>query len=677
MTDNFSACSLSVIVGNKPTLCSPLTLSAFKNGISVPLSKTLHPNNGLRSYTQFDETVRLVMHYDIPFDKTIQNVVTLLQAHTTACFDTEKEKKLVFWTRQLELLLQKQFSTNDYCFALQSYPKCNYEQLRDFLVLPCKRKLQYITSSIDKDRVLWETSNKVQTLQQKNVFLLVDEVQIHRTVSFPGGLLSGMANHNRDCKATSILITSKPQTSRPRKIKDRAARKLARTVVQRPQTFCEELKDDLKVSGIEASKRTISRALRREGLRSCIPHRTPFLQKRHVKSRLKYTNDHLNNPVAFWNSVRGVPGLRKAELPLSVVQSSKAVLRELTERQQRALIKKYPGTGKSICVVTLVRLLVVMGQSVLLAAYTHSALDNIPFKLKEKGVDFLPLGRLSCVHPSLHGHIDETLTATLTDVSQLSDFYASKVSCVVVVCVSRGGGGVYLAWWCVSRVEVVTATCLGPNHVIFTKRRFDVCIVDEAAQVLLPTCLPPLLCADKFVLVGDSQQLLPVVQSSQARCALICRFLARRLPSKGPEHEQDCVQCAGAGRHRPPVYLSDPPVPHERCHNASCKRPHVRWVTCVCPPPSPTPPFSCRDTSQRSGDAPCVVTCWENYNNNPSLVMGCKSVVQSPSDDDDKDFGVSMNEILAKLEKNGVSSEDAMNYGRDYTDTETDRVKNA
>ncbi|KAF2362737.1 hypothetical protein FHG87_006510 [Trinorchestia longiramus] len=167
MTDNFSDCSLSVTVENKPTLCSPLTLSAFKNGIRVPLFKTFHPNNGLRSYTQFDKTVRLVMNYDIPFDKTIQNVVTLLQAHTSACVDTEKEKKLVFLTRQLELLSQKLFSMNDYCFVLQSYPKCNYEQLRDFLVLPCK---QYITSSIDKDQVLRETFDNVQTLQQKNVF---------------------------------------------------------------------------------------------------------------------------------------------------------------------------------------------------------------------------------------------------------------------------------------------------------------------------------------------------------------------------------------------------------------------------------------------------------------------------------------------------------------------------
>ncbi|KAF2354157.1 hypothetical protein FHG87_015084 [Trinorchestia longiramus] len=145
------------------------------------------------------------MNYDIPYDKTIQNVVTLLQAHTSACLDIEKEKKWVFLTRQLELLSQKQFSMNDYCFALQSYPKRNYEQLRDFLVLPCKRKLQYITSSIDKDQVLRETFDKVQTLQEKNVFLLVNEVQIHPTVSFSGELLSGMAENNRDCKATCKL----------------------------------------------------------------------------------------------------------------------------------------------------------------------------------------------------------------------------------------------------------------------------------------------------------------------------------------------------------------------------------------------------------------------------------------------------------------------------------------
>ncbi|KAF2346020.1 hypothetical protein FHG87_023223 [Trinorchestia longiramus] len=54
---------------------------------------------------------------------------------------------------------------------------------------------------------LTNEQHKVQTLPQKNVFLLVDEVQIRPTVSISGGLLSGKAENNRDCKATSILIT--------------------------------------------------------------------------------------------------------------------------------------------------------------------------------------------------------------------------------------------------------------------------------------------------------------------------------------------------------------------------------------------------------------------------------------------------------------------------------------
>ncbi|KAF2347133.1 hypothetical protein FHG87_022112 [Trinorchestia longiramus] len=133
-----------------------------------------------------------------------------LQQATCPCL------KLVFLLSLLELLSQKQFSMNDYCFAPQSYPKCNYEQLRNFLVLPCKCKLQYITSSIDKDQVPRETFDKDQTLQQKNVFLLVDEVQIRPTVSISGGLLSGMAENNRDCKITSILITRRQGTVRVR-----------------------------------------------------------------------------------------------------------------------------------------------------------------------------------------------------------------------------------------------------------------------------------------------------------------------------------------------------------------------------------------------------------------------------------------------------------------------------
>lgn len=47
------------------------------------------------------------------------------------------------------------------------------------------------------------------------------------------------------------------------------------------------------------------------------------------------------------------------------------------------LLKGYPGTGKTSTIVALVRILVALGQSVLLASYTHSAVDNILLKLKK------------------------------------------------------------------------------------------------------------------------------------------------------------------------------------------------------------------------------------------------------------------------------------------------------
>lgn len=50
-----------------------------------------------------------------------------------------------------------------------------------------------------------------------------------------------------------------------------------------------------------------------------------------------------------------------------------------------------------------------------------------------------------------------------------------------------------------------------------SKRKFDICIVDESTQVLQPIILRPLYNVEKFVLVGDPEQLPPVARSDEAR----------------------------------------------------------------------------------------------------------------------------------------------------------------
>ena len=121
---------------------------------------------------------------------------------------------------------------------------------------------------------------------------------------------------------------------------------------------------------------------------------------------------------------------------------------------------------------------------------------------------------------------------------------------------------------------MVGATCLAIRHPIFSLRTFDVCITDEASQLtepvsidvgqvwhagvlipclstfflLLSPCalcffpfpmasqvsLGPLRSCRSFVLVGDHQQLPPLVQSSEASAAGLSTSLFKRLAMAHP-----------------------------------------------------------------------------------------------------------------------------------------------
>lgn len=148
----------------------------------------------------------------------------------------------------------------------------------------------------------------------------------------------------------------------------------------------------------------------------------------------------------------------------------------------------------------------------LLTSFTHSAVDNILLKLKKFKVGFLRLGRTQKIHPEVQKFAEEEIckAKSITSLSALEELYNSQ--------------------------PVVATTCMGVNHPIFTRRRFDFCIVDEASQISQPICLGPLFFADRFVLVGDHQQLPPLVQSAEARELGMSESLFKRL-----ERNQDAV----------------------------------------------------------------------------------------------------------------------------------------
>ncbi|XP_063817674.1 DNA replication ATP-dependent helicase/nuclease DNA2 isoform X2 [Pseudophryne corroboree] len=190
----------------------------------------------------------------------------------------------------------------------------------------------------------------------------------------------------------------------------------------------------------------------------------------------------------------------------------KQAMKRVLLSKDYTLIVGMPGTGKTTTICTLVRILYACGFSVLLTSYTHSAVDNILLKLKKFQVGFLRLGRTQKIHPDIQKFGEEEICKTrlIKSLNGLEELYNSQ--------------------------PVVATTCMGVNHPIFTRRRFDFCIVDEASQISQPICLGPLFFADRFVLVGDHQQLPPLVQSPEARELGMSESLFKRL-----EMNQDAV----------------------------------------------------------------------------------------------------------------------------------------
>ncbi|XP_055363244.1 DNA replication ATP-dependent helicase/nuclease DNA2 isoform X2 [Betta splendens] len=182
----------------------------------------------------------------------------------------------------------------------------------------------------------------------------------------------------------------------------------------------------------------------------------------------------------------------------------KQAMKKVLLSKDYTLIVGMPGTGKTTTICTLVRILHACGFSVLLTSYTHSAVDNILLKLKRFRVGFLRLGQGQKVHPDILSYTEESARKKgVHTLSELEQLYNKEL--------------------------IVGTTCMGIKHPIFTRRRFDFCIVDEASQISQPICLGPLFYAKRFVLVGDHQQLPPIVQNKEARSLGMDESLFKRL----------------------------------------------------------------------------------------------------------------------------------------------------
>jgi len=157
------------------------------------------------------------------------------------------------------------------------------------------------------------------------------------------------------------------------------------------------------------------------------------------------------------------------------------------------MIQGPPGTGKTLMLAYLAKLLVDDGQRVLVTALTHRAIHNALNKIKQIDNN-LPVCK-----------IGEERQISDLNVQNFTNFDSSHFS-------DENGG--YL----------IGATPFATQSQRLANVEFDVVLFDEASQITLPLAIMGMLAGNKYIFVGDENQLPPVTSLTVKQAAQISIF---------------------------------------------------------------------------------------------------------------------------------------------------------
>ena len=196
----------------------------------------------------------------------------------------------------------------------------------------------------------------------------------------------------------------------------------------------------------------------------------------------------------------GSPGTDDPDAPDAYIDNNDAqneAVELAVDAEDLALIHGPPGTGKTYTIARTIRALVAEGNRVLLSAFTNRAVDNALEALRDQGFD------------------DVLRVGTVTGVrDDMRD----------VRLVQRGEPNAKAAE--LRDAPVVAATTAACGSRVMRECGFDVALVDEASQLTEPGTHAAINLADRFVLVGDHEQLPPVVRAeNDLRTSLFERLI--------------------------------------------------------------------------------------------------------------------------------------------------------
>ena len=194
-------------------------------------------------------------------------------------------------------------------------------------------------------------------------------------------------------------------------------------------------------------------------------------------------------------------------------ENQKDAVSKVIENNVFSIIVGTPGSGKSFLLSFIIALLVFYKKRILLSSYTHSAVDNVLEKLSQEPYS-------SIVKNVIRLGDVERISKKIPREWIFSERQFNSISEIDLE---------------YERAQIVGTTCLGINHPLFLQMKFDYVFVDEASQVSLPVCIGPLRFGSKFVLIGDHNQLPPLIKNKKVKDLGLDKSLFEFFLFKYPE----------------------------------------------------------------------------------------------------------------------------------------------
>lgn len=251
--------------------------------------------------------------------------------------------------------------------------------------------------------------------------------------------------------------------------------------------------------------------------------------------------------------------------PVSITENNWRALtdptRDGTEEQRRfvtkalgspdfAFLEGPPGSGKTTAICEIVQQLVEKGESVLLCASTHVAIDNVLERLlgSASPIDAVRIGKLD--------KVDDKVQATQLD---------ERVNALVTVWRRQPAMGKYgdaeleemAERTVIMAANLTCGTTMGiVNHPLFRGRdedmqvwerpittmpHWDVLIVDEASKTLIQEFMVPALMAKRWIVVGDVRQLPPFADRADIVANLRDLVDQNDKPAFPLDHQRACL----------------------------------------------------------------------------------------------------------------------------------------